>query len=58
MHRFFLHYSQNEGFPGGKAYIIFAGSVEPFRVHHQRWWVSGKLKEALPGGSDFLAEKP
>jgi FkbM family methyltransferase len=29
----------------GRAYIIFAGSVEPFRVHHRRWWVSGKLNQ-------------
>jgi len=31
------------GFPRGGAYIIFAGSVEPIRVHHWKWWFSGQI---------------
>jgi len=44
MHRFFLLCARGGAFLEEEPILFFAGTVEPFRVLHQRWRVYIKLK--------------
>ena len=46
------------GFPRGGAYIIFAGSVEPIRVHHWKWWFSEQITVLRSGFYLFTNGRP